>query len=111
MLSYYYYPHVGYKINKDLPPFLDPAPLDAPVLPDPFGSSKKKYAIILSYQGDAYYGLQINPNTITIDAELERALYQSGLISHVNYGSLSKIGWSRAARTDKGVHALSLHHL
>ncbi|ETW09598.1 tRNA pseudouridine(38-40) synthase, variant [Aphanomyces invadans] len=41
----------------------------------------------------------------TIEAELERALYEAGGIARCNYGMIQKIGWNRAARTDKGVHA------
>ena len=29
-----------------------------------------------------------------------------GMISHFNFGDLKKIGWGRATRTDKRVHAL-----
>ena len=41
----------------------------------------------------------------SIEAELERAFYLGGAIAQTNFGYLQKIGWSRAARTDKGVHA------
>ena len=36
---------------------------------------------------------------------LERALHNAGMLSEDNFGDLKKIGWSRASRTDKGVHA------
>ncbi|GMF43088.1 unnamed protein product [Phytophthora fragariaefolia] len=47
----------------------------------------------------------MNEGVKTIEAELERALFEAGGIAESNYGFLQKIGWSRAARTDKGVHA------
>jgi tRNA pseudouridine38-40 synthase len=34
----------------------------------------------------------------TIEAELERALFEAGAIAESNYGFLQKIGWSRAGR-------------
>lgn len=37
---------------------------------------------------------------------LERALLLSGSINECNFGNLQKLSWTRAARTDKGVHAL-----
>ena len=41
----------------------------------------------------------------TIEGDLEIALYQAGSILKGNVGSLHKIGFSRTARTDKGVSA------
>lgn len=49
--------------------------------------------------------LHRNPGARTIEAEVENALFSAGAISAQNFGNLAKIGWSRAARTDKGVHA------
>jgi tRNA pseudouridine(38-40) synthase len=42
----------------------------------------------------------------TVEGELEKTLYKLGFINDFNYGDLKKIGFSRATRTDKGVHAL-----
>jgi tRNA pseudouridine38-40 synthase len=42
----------------------------------------------------------------TVEEEIEKALFASGLIAKHNYGDLGKIAWSRATRTDKRVHAL-----
>ena len=36
---------------------------------------------------------------------LEEAIHKAGGISDDNFGTLSKISWARAARTDKGVSA------
>ena len=41
-----------------------------------------------------------------MEGELEKALHDTGMISSFNYGDLKKIGWGRATRTDKKVHAL-----
>jgi tRNA pseudouridine38-40 synthase len=66
---------------------------------------KRKYAVALGYCGSNYSGLQINPNVITIEAVLEKALFLAGGIQECNFGNLQKLSWSRAARTDRGVHA------
>lgn len=42
----------------------------------------------------------------TVEGELEKALYDMGCINKLNFGDLKKIGWNRATRTDKSVHAL-----
>lgn len=68
---------------------------------------KRKYAICLGYLGTNYRGLQINPDTKSIEQELERALFLAGGIHELNYGFLQKIQWSRSARTDAGVHAVA----
>lgn len=66
---------------------------------------KRKWAVCFGYIGSKYQGLQINPNANTVESHLEKALLLAGCISESNFGELSKIQWSRAARTDKGVHA------
>lgn len=68
---------------------------------------KRKYALCFSYLGSAYQGLQINPDCKSVEAELERALFLAGGIIESNFGFMSKIQWTRAARTDRGVHAIS----
>jgi len=47
-----------------------------------------------------------NPDVRSVEEELEKALYRLGRISDYNYGDLKKIGWNRATRTDKRVHAI-----
>ncbi|DAZ96995.1 TPA: hypothetical protein N0F65_011910 [Lagenidium giganteum] len=74
-------------------------PVAAPTAP------KKRYALWIAFCGKKYSGMQMNEGVQTIEAELERALFEAGAIAESNYGFLKKIGWSRAARTDKGVHA------
>lgn len=67
--------------------------------------SKKKVALLVAYRGSNYQGLQINEDAVTVEAEVELALHLSGGISKNNFGNLRKVAWSRAGRTDKGVHA------
>lgn len=68
---------------------------------------KRKYAVCFGYLGSAYQGLQINPNALTVEAVLLKAFLLSGSIEESNYENPQKIGWTRAARTDRGVHAIS----
>ena len=49
----------------------------------------------------------MNPGTVSVESVLERALFLCGGIDASNFGNLHKIGWSRAGRTDKGVHAVA----
>jgi tRNA pseudouridine38-40 synthase len=67
---------------------------------------KRKHAVCFAYLGSNYQGLQINPGCRSVEAELERALFLAGAISDCNFGNLQKLQWTRAARTDKGVHAI-----
>ena len=57
----------------------------------------------------AAQGLQIQRDQPggTVEDVLQQAMYQAGAILPSNYGNLSKIGWTRSSRTDKGVHALA----
>lgn len=66
---------------------------------------KRKVALLVAYNGAAYQGLQRNPNAKTIEDVLEAAMHAAGAISDDNVGTLQKISWSKAGRTDKGVHA------
>ena len=76
----------------------------------PNALAKRKVALLLAYNGDGYSGLQINPDVETIEKTLEEAIYRAGGISEANHGvttpTLQKVSWSRAGRTDKGVHAV-----
>lgn len=47
----------------------------------------------------------MNVGVRTIQAEVERAFFETGMLSLSNYGYPRKYGWSNSARTDKGVHA------
>jgi tRNA pseudouridine(38-40) synthase len=69
-------------------------------------NSRRTHAHIC-LQGTRYHGLQMatQPNIPTVEAEVHRALHASGAISDSNNGDRSKVKWSSASRTDKGVHA------
>jgi len=47
-----------------------------------------------------------NPDVRTVEDEMEKTFYKMNLISECNYGTLQKIGWMRASRTDKKVSAI-----
>ena len=51
------------------------------------------------------YVFSRNPNTATIELELHKAFAKSGAVSKDNAMAPSKVGFSRCARTDKGVSA------
>ncbi|KAL3892962.1 MAG: hypothetical protein SGPRY_014610 [Prymnesium sp.] len=68
--------------------------------------SKRKVALLVAYNGGPYQGLQKNPDATTVEEALELAIHRAGGISDENVGTLQKVGWSRAGRTDKGVHAV-----
>ena len=68
-------------------------------------TAKRKVAVLVGFLGTKYGGFQVNPEQRTLQAELELALYRSGMISQSNFGTPQKYSWSNSARTDKGVHA------
>ncbi|KAJ6885082.1 tRNA pseudouridine synthase [Populus alba x Populus x berolinensis] len=71
---------------------------------------KKKVVLRVGYVGTDYRGLQKQHDQhslLTIEGELERAIYEAGGIRESNYGNLNKISWARSSRTDKGVHSLA----
>ena len=74
--------------------------------PEKIKAPKRKFAIIHGYFGQNYSGNTKNPGVRTVEEELEKALYKGKFISECNYGKLTKIGWMRASRTDKGVSAI-----
>jgi len=57
---------------------------------------KKRYFIYLSYKGTAYHGWQIQPNGISVQEALSKALFT--VLRH----EIEIVG---AGRTDTGVHA------
>ena len=66
---------------------------------------KKKVALLMSYCGAGYFGMQKNPGVKTIEDELLLALSQSGAIKDEIKDDLGKMSFQRCARTDKGVSA------
>jgi tRNA pseudouridine38-40 synthase len=69
----------------------------------------KCYAVGVAYSGKGYFGFQFQPGDVpTIEKELQTALIAAGLIDKVmvdHEPSRQFLYWSRAARTDRGVHA------
>ena len=69
--------------------------------------AKRKVALLLAYNGAKFQGLQKNPGATTVEQTLEDAIHACGGISDANYeAGYQKVSWSRAGRTDKGVHAV-----
>lgn len=66
---------------------------------------KMKCAILFGYNGRKFHGLQKAAGVLTIEEALEKALYDQGFIPLHNFGDIKKLGWGRASRTDRGVHA------
>lgn len=66
---------------------------------------KQNFVIFFGYNGTSFHGLQRNPDVVTVEDLLEKALFEAELITEQNVGDLKKLGWKRASRTDKGVHA------
>ena len=71
-----------------------------------FLGKKIRIAILTGYNGVNFFGSQKNESVRTVEAEVEKSLHEVGMIADMNFGNLQKIGWSRATRTDKKVHAL-----
>ena len=68
--------------------------------------AKKKFALFVAYVGAGFSGMQYNKDQTTIEGTLRDALVAAGLIAQANADAFSKVAWSRAARTDKGVSAV-----
>jgi tRNA pseudouridine38-40 synthase len=70
-------------------------------------SVKTKVGLFFGYNGEKFQGIQYQRDTEnTIENILHRVLCNGGFILKTNMESLRRIKWSRAARTDKRVHAL-----
>lgn len=92
--------------DKDPKPVDDQAKTVAEVTKSFKRRKKRKIALFLGYVGALYHGMQKNPGVKTIEGLLEDAIFEAGGISIANQGNMSKVNWSRAARTDKGVSAV-----
>jgi len=73
------------------------SPSSEPALPDPQGSSRRRIALCLQYDGSAYCGWQRQPRDPSVQETLEGALAQLDRL-----GSAMAVA---AGRTDSGVHA------
>jgi tRNA pseudouridine38-40 synthase len=63
----------------------------------------KKYALLISYTGSNFSGLQIQSNVLTIEGVIIEALKNLNVIETTNAKALDL---TRACRTDRGVHAV-----
>ncbi|KAJ7742877.1 pseudouridine synthase [Mycena metata] len=67
---------------------------------------KRKCALLIGYCGSGYRGLRFQyDGTSTIESTLFGALVRAGAISEDNADDPEKVNFSRASRTDAGVHA------
>ena len=64
---------------------------------------KKKVAMLLSFCGQGYFGMQINHGFKTIEGELFQAFLKLGIMDEESFKFPQSIHFQRAARTDKGV--------
>lgn len=67
-------------------------------------------ALFFGYSGKNFNGLQHQKeeSVRTVEGEIVRTLFKGGLLETDDYYDLVKnYKWGRAARTDKGVHAVS----
>ncbi len=64
-------------------------------------TAKSKVALRLAYLGTAYEGFQVQPDCLTVQAAVTRALHNTGVLCPEDDATFSASG-----RTDKGVHAL-----
>ncbi|KAI0343284.1 pseudouridine synthase [Trametopsis cervina] len=70
-----------------------------------FRLPKRQCALMLGFCGSDYSGMQFQPHARTIEGALFEALIRAGAVSQDNADSIAKVNFSRAARTDAGVHA------
>uniref|UniRef100_H3B8J2 Pseudouridylate synthase 1 homolog n=2 Tax=Latimeria chalumnae TaxID=7897 RepID=H3B8J2_LATCH len=69
---------------------------------------KRKFALLLAYNGNGYYGMQRNPGVRdlhTIEDDLVLALVKAGCIPEAFADDMKELSFQRCARTDKGVSA------
>ncbi|XP_071549398.1 pseudouridylate synthase 1 homolog [Panulirus ornatus] len=66
---------------------------------------RRKYALLLSYSGKGYLGMQRNPGYRTIEDDLLTAMLRADLITEEGHTCPQMFHFQRAARTDKGVSA------
>ncbi|XP_046648723.1 tRNA pseudouridine synthase A-like isoform X2 [Daphnia pulicaria] len=67
---------------------------------------KKKFAILLSYSGQNYLGMQFNHGFKTVEGELFQAFMKLEIMDDESFKSPQTVHFQRAARTDKGVSAV-----
>lgn len=70
---------------------------------------KRMVALHTGYVGTQFKGSLVNRTLgqgVTIEHALEIAMHDAGMIADSNFGDFTKTHFSRASRTDKGVHSL-----
>lgn len=68
----------------------------------------KKVAVMISFSGKDYLGMQRNPPYPTIEEELLKAFKSAGVIAPDWYDRPQQAYFQRASRTDKGVSAIKM---
>ena len=68
----------------------------------------RKVAVMISFSGKDYLGMQRNPPHPTIEEELLKAFKSAGVIAPDWYDRPQHAYFQRASRTDKGVSALKM---
>lgn len=66
---------------------------------------RRKYALLLSYSGKGYLGMQRNHGFRTIEGDLLNAMVEANLMTEEGLQCPQLFHFQRAARTDKGVSA------
>lgn len=69
---------------------------------------KKKVAMLISYCGQGYHGMQINHGFKTIEGELFDVFLKMGIMDEEAHKTPNLVQFQRAARTDKGVNNINL---
>lgn len=93
--------------NPSSDPVESPAKVDSSAEPEKRSFVRRnKAAILLSYSGQGYFGMQIQNNgTKTIENDLMKAFYDAGAVDKEGFEKPKSIKFQRAARTDKNVSA------
>jgi tRNA pseudouridine38-40 synthase len=67
----------------------------------------RSFAVGIGYCGTDYQGLQFQPDIPTVERDVQAALVAAGLVDPILTTDEGRwqLFWTRAARTDKGVHA------
>uniref|UniRef100_A0A0P4VXG8 Pseudouridylate synthase 1 homolog n=1 Tax=Scylla olivacea TaxID=85551 RepID=A0A0P4VXG8_SCYOL len=73
-----------------------------------FQPFRKRIALLLSFNGQEYYGMQRNMTGSTIEDHLLKAMLDTGLITQEEFIIPKLFCFQRSSRTDKGVSAARL---
>lgn len=67
--------------------------------------ARRKYALLMGFNGAAYHGMQRNTGFLTVEEVLLRALTKGKFITKSAYSTPQNTHFQRCARTDRGVSA------